>query len=408
MRINPLLFNLVPATIIGGFIIKQKKVSPIQSYTKKNGDTLYMFQVYLGIDELTGKQKRTTKRGFKTRKEAELALSRIKIQVSEGTYRQSRAETFQELYDLWIVQYEKTVEESTFVKTFGYFKNHILPSMGSYKIDKINIDICQKHFDEWASKLSKARTIKSYAALVLDFGIKRGYIQINPFTHVETRVKTRKVIEIEEKVENFYTREQLIEFLNCCEQSLHYKSFTLLRLLAFTGMRKSEALALTWKDLNLKDNELSISKAIGRGKSAKLYLKSTKTGSSRVIKIDDATNAILKTWKKIQKHEYFILGHNTMATNQLIFSNTNNEYIQPVQIQKWMYSVQKKHSLMKITPHGLRHTHCSLLFEAGASLKEVQDRLGHSDVKTTMDIYTHVTKKAKEGAIQKFATYLEI
>ena len=91
-----------------------------------------------------------------------------------------------------------------------------------------------------------------------------------------------------------------------------------------------------------------------------------------------------------------------------MFSNTNNDYIQPVQVQKWMYSVQKKHLLEKITPHGLRHTHCSLLFEAGASLKEVQDRLEHSDVKTTMDIYTHVTKKAQEGAIQKFATYLEI
>ena len=66
-------------------------------------------------------------------------------------------------------------------------------------------------------------------------------------------------------------------------------------------MRKSEALALTWKDLNLKDNELSISKAIGRGKNANLYLKSTKTGSSRFINIDDATIAILKTWEKIQK-----------------------------------------------------------------------------------------------------------
>lgn len=348
------------------------------------------------------------KRGFKTRKEAELALARIKLEVANGTYKQERAETYQELYDFWVVQYEKTVEESTFVKTLGYFKNHILPSMARYKIDKINIDICQKHFDEWATKLSKARTIKSYAALVLDFGIKRGYIQTNPFTHVETRIKTRKVDEVEEKAENFYTREQLIEFLNCCEQSLHYKSFTLLRLLAYTGMRKSEALALTWKDLNLKDNELIISKAIGRGKSAKLYLKSTKTGTSRVIKIDDATIAILKLWKKVQKQDYLILGHNTIAANQLIFSNTNNDYIQPVQIQKWMYSVQKKYSLEKITPHGLRHTHCSLLFEAGASLKEVQDRLGHSDVKTTMDIYTHVTKKAKEGAIQKFATYLEI
>lgn len=97
-----------------------------------------------------------------------------------------------------------------------------------------------------------------------------------------------------------------------------------------------------------------------------------------------------------------------MIENQLLFSNSKNEFIQLGQVEKWMYSVIKKHSLMKITPHGLRHTHCSLLFEAGASIKEVQDRLGDTDVKTTMDIYTHVTKKAQEGAIQKFVSYLEI
>lgn len=68
----------------------------------------------------------------------------------------------------------------------------------------------------------------------------------------------------------------------------------------------------------------------------------------------------------------------------------------------------KKYKLSKITTHGLRHTHCSLLFEAGASLKEVQDRLGHSDVKTTMDVYTHVTQKAKDEAILKFSSYIEM
>ncbi|MGE7810518.1 tyrosine-type recombinase/integrase [Lysinibacillus capsici] len=116
---------------------------------------------------------------------------------------------------------------------------------------------------------------------------------------------------------------------------------------------------------------------------------------------------VLSEWRKRQTLEYFKLGINTMNPKQLIFSNSKNEFIQLGQIQKWMYSVQNKHSLKRVTPHGLRHTHCSLLFEAGATIKEVQDRLGHTDVKTTMDIYTHVTKKAKEGAIQKFVTYLE-
>ena len=62
-----------------------------------------------------------------------------------------RAETYQEIYDLWVKQYEKTVEESTFVKTTGIFKNHILPAMGAYKIEKIHVDVCQKHVDEWAA-----------------------------------------------------------------------------------------------------------------------------------------------------------------------------------------------------------------------------------------------------------------
>ncbi|SOC24079.1 phage integrase family protein [Ureibacillus xyleni] len=70
--------------------------------------------------------------------------------------------------------------------------------------------------------------------------------------------------------------------------------------------------------------------------------------------------------------------------------------------------MQKKYNLSTITTHGLRHTHCSLLFEAGASLKEVQDRLGHTDVQTTMNVYAHITQKAKAEAIQKFESYLQI
>ena len=66
----------------------------------------------------------------------------------------------------------------------------------------------------------------------------------------------------------------------------------------------------------------------------------------------------------------------------------------------------KKNELKRITIHGFRHTHCSLLFEAGASVKEVQDRLGHSDIQTTMNIYAHVTEKAKEKTAEKFAKYV--
>ncbi|WP_342598126.1 tyrosine-type recombinase/integrase [Psychrobacillus sp. FSL H8-0483] len=387
----------------------KKKVSPVKSYIKK-GEKLYRFPVYLGIDPLTGIQKRSTRRGFKTIREAELELARIKLAVANGTYQQVRAETYQEIYDLWVKQYEKTVEESTYVKTTGLFKNHILPVMGAYKIEKIHVDVCQKHVDEWASKLKKYRMVKAYAAKVLDFAIKRGYIQTNPFALVDLPINHfKKAIGADEdKAENFYSREQLKEFISCLERENNHKAYVLFRLLAFSGMRKGEALALTWNDLNFTSNELRINKAISEGKYNRLYIKSTKTGDSRTIKMDDKTMAILKDWKKKQKQDYFILGFNTMQPKQLVFSNEKNEFLKPQKTIKWINQIQNKYKLGKITTHGLRHTHCSLLFEAGASLKEVQDRLGHSDVKTTMNIYAHVSKEAKEGAISKFASYIEM
>ena len=108
--------------------------------------------------------------------------------------------------------------------------------------------------------------------------------------------------------------------------------------------------------------------------------------------MEDKTMAVMKEWKKRQKQDYLVLGFNTMQPKQLIFSNEMNEYLQLAKTGKWILHIQKKYKLDTITTHGLRHTHCSLLFEAGASLKEVQNRLDHSNVQTTMNIYAHVTK----------------
>lgn len=386
----------------------KKNSLPIYKYELKNGEIRYKFQVYLYTDALTGKEKRTTRGRFKTRKQAELALARIKLDVANGTYKQESVETYQQIYDIWIKQYEKTVEESTFVKTSSTFKHHILPAMGNYKIEKINVDVCQKYVNAWEEELQNFRKVKAYASRIFDFSIKRGYIQQNPFDYVDMpNRRSKKILGLDGEVKaKYYTRDQLIEFLSYLEKEGNYKAYVLFRVLAFSGMRKGEALALTWSDLNFKTNELSISKAISHGKDNTLYLKDTKTREVRNIKLDGKTMTILKEWKKRQKQDYLVLGYNTLQSNQLIFSNERNEFLQPSKTNKWIKSIQKKYNLVEITTHGLRHTHCSLLFSAGVSLKEVQDRLGHSDVQTTLNIYTHVTKEAKEGAITKFADFM--
>ncbi|MEK4138314.1 tyrosine-type recombinase/integrase [Kurthia sp. FSL E2-0154] len=79
-----------------------------------------------------------------------------------------------------------------------------------------------------------------------------------------------------------------------------------------------------------------------------------------------------------------------------------------IQIKQFdgLHNFYKSHGLDYITAHGLRHTHCSLLFEAGATIKEVQFRLGHKDVKTTLDVYANATKKAKAETIDKFTNFI--
>ncbi|GGA43289.1 tyrosine-type recombinase/integrase [Psychrobacillus lasiicapitis] len=387
--------------------MNKAKTTSIKAYIKKNRK-YYMFKVYLGVDPLTGKPKSTTRRDFKSKKEAELMLARIKLEVYNGTYRKQHAETYQEVYDLWIAQYEKTVEESTFVKTTGLFRNHILPAMGDYKINMMNHLICQRHMNEWADKLKKFRIVKSYASKVLDFAIKCGYIQTNPFALVEISNRTKKFQYDEDKVENFYTKEQLNKFLQCMEQESNFKAYALFRLLAYSGIRKGEALALNWNDINFSKNEIHINKALSKGKENKLCIKSTKTGVKLNLKMDSTTMGILNEWKRQQSQNYLVLGYDTLQQNQLVFNNRYNEFLQPTITRKWLENILTKYKLPHITTHGFRHTHSSLLYEAGCDMKEVQDRLGHSDLRTTMNIYTHVSQQTNESVVNRLETFMAI
>ena len=124
--------------------------------------------------------------------------------------------------------------------------------------------------------------------------------------------------------------------------------------------------------------------------------------------MDERTMTIMKEWRSQQAKDMLKLGYNTLGKNQLVFTNLKNTYINLPKIGQRLESYCKMVHLKVITPHGFRHTHFSLLFEANASIKEVQERLGHSDIQTTMNIYAHVTEKKKEETAEKFANYLNI
>lgn len=377
----------------------------IKSYTLKNNEIRYRFQLYVGVDPLTGKERTTTRRGFKTKREAQDALAELRVQVSNGTYKKQAVETYEDIYLIWIDHYANTVQDSTFLKTSRIFKNHILPAMGDYKIAKIDVVVCQKHVDQWAKKLKRFNMVKAYAAMVITFAIRRGLIYKNPFDLVEIPIVKKQISFEEDENDNFYTREQLIELLDCFKKENNLRRYAFFHLLAYSGMRKGEGFALTWRNIDFVNNEIRITKAVARGEEG-LYLGPTKNGLSRTIKMDDTTMRLLKMWKKKQAEKYLERGFNTLKKNQLVFPNTKNDLHEPNKTYQWLKRVLDKYQLEPITTHGLRHTHCSLLFEADATIKEVQVRLGHKDVKTTLDVYTHVTKQAKASTIEKFNNYL--
>lgn len=363
----------------------------IKDYKLKNGEVRYMFRLYMGVDSLTGKAMSTTRRGFKTKVEAQDALAELRVQVNNGTYKKRAVETYKDIYNIWVEIYEETVQDSTFLKTSRIFRNHILPDMGDYKIDRIDVATCQMHVNQWAKKLKRFTMVKAYAAMVITFAMQRGLIDKNPFELVRNPTVKKRISLEDDDEENFYTREQLIEMLNCFKKEGNLRRYTFFHLLAFSGMRKSEGFGLLWRDVDFVKNEIRINKAVARSEEG-LYLGPTKNGLSRTIKMDNKTMDLLKMWKREQAEKYLELGFNTSKKSQLVFPNSNNDLHEPNKTYPWLKRVLDKYDLDPITTHGLRHTYCSLLFEAGATIKEVQVRLGHRDVKTTLDIYTHVTK----------------
>ena len=377
----------------------------IKEYTKKDGTSAYMFRLYIGKDPLTGKDKQTTRRGFDSPKLAKLALARLEIELADRGYTKNERVTFEDVYKEYFPQYKNTVKESTWVKTEQMYRNHVLPIFGNKILNKITPQQCQLAINTWYdAKFTKYKDFFRLISSVFQYAIRLGLVHDDP----TKRVIIPKNKHVKDMTLNYFTVDELRSFFTYLDSDKYPKRATFFRVLAFTGMRKGEALALTWKDIDFEDNQISINKTIARGADARLIVQTPKTrASERVVNLDSKTMATLKQWRSTQAKELLMLGFNVLKNkDQLVFSNTNNEFIQPVKPQNWLYKIIKKYDLKRITVHGFRHTYATLAFEAGASIKEVQEQLGHSDFQTTMNIYTAVTEKQKLETSQKFAKYV--
>lgn len=249
----------------------------------------------------------------------------------------------------------------------------------------------------------------------ITYAISLELVNSNPFNNV---IRPTPKKEIEEDKIKFYTLnelKQLFEYLdnkvkNHSNGKLMQKYFSeldlvLFRFLTYSGLRGSEARALEWPDINFIDKTVTVNKNMSLTKSS-FIVSTPKTKSSyRTITLDDKTLRLLKKWQLRQKEMLFANG---LRDNNIVFTNLFGERFTRQDLYQRASRLSKAANLHTIGVHGFRHTHASLLFEAGASMKEAQVRLGHSNIEMTMNIYTHVTKETIEKTVEKLMKFANL
>ena len=381
----------------------------IKQYTKKSdGKKYYTVHIYLGKDEITGKDRYTTRRGFKTKKEALLCEAKIKTEIATNGLLNTDVTTFKEIYELWYEGYQHTIKESTLVVNSYVFKL-LLDKLENMQLKKITLPYCQKIITNYSKEfsLSTLKKIKIYGGMIFDYAVKMKVIYSNPMKDV---LLPKKQIDITSNdTDLYYTKDELNHFLKLVDSTNDIKLSAMFRVLAYTGMRKGELQALEWSDIDFTNNTININKTLAISSEYKIKVQTPKSKSSiRKISIDEETKLILKRWKAKQREIFFSVG-TRVKKNQLCFTNDiTNDYLYLNFTNDRLRKICKKHKFKEIKIHGFRHTHCSLLFESGFTIQEVQDRLGHSDLKTTMSIYAHVTEKQRDNMADKFAKFMAL
>ena len=392
----------------------------IKKVTKKDGTIVYRTNVYLGVDSLTGKQVRTTATAT-TRKMCEIKANQAVSNFIKNGSTVAREKVFFDDFNAlamsWFDSYKLTVKANSIRVANNYLKVYLLPALGSYRIEKINSVLLQGIVNQWAKnantspikegrrekgKCKDYRVLLNYIKRILDYGMQLGAINSNPAIQViPPKLKARTTTKLK-----YFNNDELKKFLvyldsldDTIDNQLH---ITMYRFLLATGLRVGECLALSWSDIDFKNASVSVNKTIVQTMSrSERIQKGAKTKeSNRIVSLDLATVALLKSWKSRQNDKVFTLA------DRLVFENAKRSYTYTNEL-----AILQKHFKLAKVPnigfHGFRHTHASLLMNADVNPKEIQLRLGHADYSITMNTYSHLAEDKKKDTAEKFGNILK-
>lgn len=366
----------------------------MKGYIRKRGNT-YSFTIDIGRDP-QGKRKQKTKGGFKTKKAAQEALNEIVYEVNKGVYVIDTNSTVQELSLEWYENNKHKWVNTTADVTFRTVNRWINPHLGTFKVRELTPIHGHRFVKTLMENLadSTARKVFSLANQILNYAVDMDVISKNPFAKVPQPVDRSA-----EKTP--WTFEEIKTFLKHSLISLPF-CHNVVTIAAFTGMRKGEIFGLRKQDVDFEKKIINVKQSIHETSSHGIEIGGPKTKTSkRPIAVDDNVIKAIKSQLRRNSELKLAMGPG-YKDNDLIFCRDDGQPYRPSSINRPFNRLTKKAGVPQIRFHDLRHTHATLLLELGVNPKLIAERLGHSNVKTTLNIYSHVTANMQHKAIQDF------
>ena len=377
----------------------------MRGHITKRGKDSYTIVLNLGTDPETGKRRQqwVTVRG--TKKDAERRLSELLNQLDTGTFVKPRKITVGEYLQEWLADYAELHCSPKTIESYRQVINsHLLPELGSIKLVELEARHLQSMFAKKRDGGLSGRTVRylySLMSQVLRYAVRQGVLNRNAAQNTEPP-------KMEHRELNTIRPEQINIFLEAARETPHYALFY---LLLHTGLRRGEALALKWRNVDMGLASLGvqayISVTLSLGKvDGKTYIREPKTGSGRRrVALPPSLTLVLQQHKLKQQESFALLGK-TLTDEDYVFCHHDGTPLDPSTVSHSFAHALRKAGLPPMPLHGLRHSHATLLLQAGTHPRVVMERLGHSSIRVTLDTYSHVVGGLQESAAQRFDDFV--
>ena len=396
-----------------------------EKFTNKHGETKYRYYEKYK-DPLTNKWRRVSvvlnKNGKQSQKEAQKLLNkRIETKLNDKTPTTLKSLTFHAACDEWLEHYKNhsgskatTIKEK--VSNTNTVKNAIDKEV---LINNITHTYLQDIINEWAKLHSKGhvQSLVIIVRSVFKYAFKYYDLQdISVLDKIDIPKKAKTRDELQAKRNNYLEDSEVKELLDCFDYLIKHKNHSsrkrnynmvkaIVQFQIANGMRIGELLAIKSDNINYEDKTLDIDGTINwvtdKETGAFGVKETTKTSKSyRTIGLTTQSINLLKTLILENKKENQWNGD--FIDRGYVFTNTAGSPIDLNKVNSIIKEAAEISSIKKrVTTHTLRHTHISTLAQLGINLKAIQERVGHSDYKTTLEIYTHVTDQMAKDMMNK-------